>query len=104
MNSFLSKFTLIFTKFDEVKSYIVKLYEILVRLKPVIQFADALIPDETKVQNKFDTVTPVVYNAIDKGTALIETVAGFLKISLPTIKSVGVNVDAVADLKKVVNS
>ena len=104
VNSFFSKITVLFTKFDDVKKYIVKLYEILVRLKPVIEFADTLIPDETKVQNKLDTVTPVVYNAIDKGKALLETIAEFLKIPLPTINSVGVNVDAVSSLKKSIDS
>jgi len=35
---------------------------------------------------------------------LLETIAEFLKIPLPTINSVGVNVDAVSSLKKSIDS
>lgn len=104
MGNFFSKVSLLFKNFSEVKNYIVKIYEILIHLKPVIQFADMLIPNETKVQIKFDSITSVVYPALEKAIAALETASNFLGVPLPVVKSVGVNADAVAALKKVVNS
>lgn len=100
MSNFFSKIGLLFSNFAQIESYIVKLYEILKRLKPVIQLVDTLTPDQTKLQNKLDTATPALYNAIDKGISIIESVSVFLKITLPSVQSVGASVDAIKELNK----